>query len=176
MNDEFAKQLGEADGVDALRTKLREQMTESKRRHMESGAKDELLTALVERFQFPVPESLVQQQVDARLERGLRALAQQGMSTEQMRQLDFGRLREAQRDSAVSEVKSSLILDRIAEQENIEVSDDDVTTQVQMLAYQAREPFETVQKRLTDDGGLARIREQLRREKTLNQLFERLAA
>lgn len=176
MNDEFAKQLGEEDGIEALRSKLREQMTDSKRRHMESEAKDELLTALVERFQFPVPESLVQQQVDARLERGLRALAQQGMSTEQMRQLDFGRLREAQRDSAVSEVKSSLILDRIAEQENIEVSDDDVTTQVQMLAYQAREPFETVRKRLTDDGGLARIREQLRREKTLNQLFERLAA
>jgi trigger factor len=176
LNDEFAKQLGESEGIDALRTKLREQMADSKRRHMESEAKDELLTALVERFQFPVPESLVQQQVDARLERGLRALAQQGMSTEQMRRLDFDRLREAQRDSAISEVKSSLILDRIAEQENIEVSDDEVNTQVQMLAYQAREPYETVRKRLTDDGGLARIREQLRREKTLNQLFERLAA
>jgi len=57
-----------------------------------------LLAALTERFPFAVPESLVQEQIDARLERGLRALAAQGMDTEQMRKLDFGRLRGAQRD------------------------------------------------------------------------------
>ena len=47
-------------------------------------------------YQFPVPESLVQSQIDARLDRGLRALAAQGMSTEDMRKLDFARLREVQ--------------------------------------------------------------------------------
>ncbi|MHB8302397.1 MAG: trigger factor, partial [Acidobacteriaceae bacterium] len=130
----------------------------------------------VERFQFPVPESLLQQQIDARLDRGLRALAAQGMSTEQMRQLDFPRLREAQREFALNEVKGSLILDRIAATENVEVADEELEAQLQLLAYQTREPLETLRKRLTDEGGLTRIREQLRREKTVNQLFERLAA
>jgi trigger factor len=176
LDDAFAKQMGEYESFDAFKTQLREHMANDKRRRLEGEAKDKLLAGLVERFQFPVPESLLQQQIDARLERGLRALAAQGMKTEQMRQLDFGRLRAAQRDSALNEVKGSLILDRIAEAENISVSDEDMETQLQLLSYQTREPLETMRKRLTDDGGLARIREQLRREKTVDQLFDRLTA
>lgn len=176
MDDAFAKQLGEYETFDAFKEKLREHMANDKRRRMEAEAKDNMVSAFVERFQFPVPESLLQQQIDARLDHGLRALAAQGMSTEQMRQLDFTRLRTAQRDSALNEVKGSLILDRIADTENVEVTDEEFETQLQLLSYQAREPLETLRKRLTDDGGLARIREQLRKEKTVNQLFDRLAA
>ncbi len=176
LDDAFAKQMGEYETLDLFKEKLREHMANDKRRRMESEAKDKMLAGFVERFQFPVPESLLQQQIDARLDRGLRALAAQGMTTEQMRQLDFARLRTAQRDSALNEVKSSLILDRIAETENVEVGDEEFEAQLQLLAYQARESIETLRKRLTDDGGLARIREQLRREKTVNQLFDRLAA
>ena len=176
MDDAFAKQLGEYETFDVLKEKLREHMANDKRRRLESEAKDRMVSAFAERFQFPVPESLLQQQIDARLDRGLRALAAQGMSTEQMRRLDFARLRAAQRDSALNEVKVSLILDRIAETENVEVTDEEFETQLQLLSYQAREPLESLRKRLTDDGGLARIREQLRREKTVDQLFDRFAA
>jgi trigger factor len=176
LDDAFAKQMGEYETVDAFKEKLREHMANDKRRRMESEAKDKMLAGFIERFQFPVPESLLQQQIDARLDRGLRALAQQGMTTEQMRQLDFARLRAAQRDSALNEVTGSLILDRIAETENVQVSDEELEAQLQLLAYQAREPIETLRKRLTEDGGLARIREQLLREKIVNQLFDRLAA
>jgi trigger factor len=137
--------------------------------------RNRLIDALVQRFQFPVPESLVQNQIDTRLERGLRALAAQGMRTEDMRKMDFGRLREAQRDSAVNEVKGSILLDRIADAENIGVSDDEVEHELQVIALQTREPLETLRDRLTREGNLARIREQLRREKTGNLLVERLA-
>ncbi len=176
MDDAFAKQLGEYETFDVLKEKLREHMANDKRRRLESEAKDRMVSAFAERFQFPVPESLLQQQIDARLDRGLRALAAQGMSTEQMRRLDFTRLRAAQRESALNEVKVSLILDRIAETENVEVTDEEFEAQLQLLSYQAREPLESLRKRLTDDGGLARIREQLRREKTVDQLFDRFAA
>ncbi len=71
---------------------------------LRSGAKNKMLDELIGRYQFPVPESFVQQRVDARLERGLRALAQQGMKAEDMRKLDFARLRAAQRDEAEREV------------------------------------------------------------------------
>lgn len=175
LNDDFAKQLGEYETIDAFREKLREHMATDKRLRAEGDAKDRMVGAFVERFQFPVPESLLQQQIDARLDRGLRALAGQGMTTEQMRRLDFDRLRAAQRDSALNEVKGSLILDRIADIEGVQVTDEEMEDQMQFLAYQAREPLEALRKRLTDDGGLARIREQLRREKTVNQLYEKLA-
>ncbi len=132
--------------------------------------------ALIEKFPFPVPESLVQEQVDARLERGLRALAAQGMQTEQMRKLDFGRLRAAQHDSAVAEVKTGLLLARIAHEEGVDVSDEELDREIQIAALQSREPVETLRTRLTEDGGLARIREQLKREKTAQLLYERLPA
>ena len=176
LNDEFAKELGEYDSFDDFKTKLRESLEHNKQRRAAAEGRDKLIDALVARFQFPVPETLVQQQVDARLERGLRALAMQGMSPENMRQLNFERLRSAQRDTALQETKGALILDRIADEEKIEVPQEEVEKQLQYFAMEQREPLETLRQRLTQDGGLARIREQLRREKTGNLLYERLAS
>jgi len=176
LNDEFAKELGEYDSFEDFKTKLRESLEHNKQRRAAAEGRDKLIDALVARFQFPVPETLVQQQVDARLERGLRALAMQGMSADHMRQLNFDRLRTAQRDTALQETKGALILDRIADEEKVEVPDEEVEKQLQYFAMEQREPVETLRQRLTQDGGLARIREQLRREKTGNLLYERLAS
>ncbi len=176
LNDDFAKELGEYDSLSELENRVREHLTNRKRRSVEGETKDKLFQALIERFPFPVPESLVQEQIDARLERGLRALAAQGMDTEQMRKLDFGRLRTAQRDGAAAEVKASLLLARIAQEENVEVTDEEVDREITIAAIQSREPVDALKARLTEDGGLARIREQLKREKTANVLYERLPA
>jgi trigger factor len=174
-DDEFAKQLGSYDSWSEFETKLREHTANRKKDSLENRAREVLVEQLVGRFQFPVPESFVQQQVDARLDRGLRALAQQGMTADDMRKLDFNRLRAAQRDEALNEVKASLILDKIADAENIEVSDDDLNRELLMLSIQSREPLETLRERLAKDGGLIRIREQMRREKTGSALYEKLA-
>jgi trigger factor len=175
LTDEFAKELGEYEGIEDFKTKLREHLANDKERRLKAETRDRLTEALVARYQFPVPEALVQNQIDARLDRGLRALAAQGMRTEDMRKLDFARLREAQRDSAVSEVKATLVLDKIATVENVEVSDDELENELELISLQTREPLETLRERLTNEGALARIREQLRREKTGSLLYERLA-
>ena len=141
-DDEFAKQLGEYESWGEFETKLRERVADRKKESLETQARDAMLDELIGRYTFPVPETFVQQQIDARLERGLRALAQQGMSTEAMRQLDFGHLREAQREQAVAEVKASLILDKIAEREKVEVTEDDLERELLMISIQAREPLE----------------------------------
>jgi trigger factor len=174
LNDDFAKELGNYESLAELENRIREHMANRKRHSVEGETKDRLFAALNERYQFPVPESMVQDQIDTRLERGLRALAAQGMNPDQMRKLDFGRLRAAQRDSALAEVKASILLDRMAQAEGIEVSDEELDREVQMAALQSREPVEALHQRLTENGGLARIREQLRREKTASLLYERL--
>jgi len=176
LNDDFAKEIGAYESFADLEARVREHLSSRKRRSVEGETKDRLFAALTERYSFPVPESLVQEQIDARLERGLRALASQGMDPEQMRKLDFGRLRLAQRDSAIAEVKSSLLLDRIANEENITVSDEELDSEMQLAALQSREPVDVLKARLTQEGGLGRIREQLRREKTASALYERLPA
>jgi trigger factor len=174
LNDDFAKEIGSYESYADLETRVREYVANRKKRSIEGESKDKLFAALAEKFAFPVPESMVQEQIDTRLERGLRALAAQGMNPEQMRKLDFARLRGAQRDSAMAEVKTSLILDRIAIEENLTVSDEELDNELQLAAMQSGEPVDTLKVRLTQDGGLARIREQLRREKTATLLYERL--
>jgi len=173
---EFAKQLGNYESWEDFEKQLREHAADRKKNALESQARDRMLDELVQKFPFPVPESFVQQQVDARLDRGLRALAQQGMSSEEMRRLDFGRLREAQRDQALNEVKASMILDKIGETEQVAVSDEDMDRELLMLSLQSREPLEALRERLSKDGGLDRIREQMRREKTASVLYEKLAS
>jgi trigger factor len=173
---EFAKQLGNYETWEEFETKLRQMAAERKKNALESQARDRMLDDLVQKFQFPVPESFVQQQVDARLDRGLRALAQQGMKAEEMRKLDFGRLRAAQRDQALNEVKASMILDKIGEAENVTIDEEDLDRELLMLSLQSREPLETLRDRLAKDGGLDRIREQMRREKTASVLYEKLAS
>ena len=150
--------------------------SERKKEMLEGRAKDELLEQLVARYQFPVPEAFVQQQIEARLDRGLRALAQQGMQAEEMRKLDFARLRAAQRDQAISEVKASMILDKLAEAEGVEISDEAFDRELLLLSIQSREPLDALRERLAKDGGLDRIREQMRRERTGTVLYEKLAS
>jgi trigger factor len=174
LNDDFAKELGEYSSYEDFTTRFRENLQDEKDRRTETETRDRLLTALSERFQFPVPESMIQQQIDTRLDRGLRALAAQGMREEDLKRLDFARLRAAQRDSATSEVKSLLILDHIADAEHIGVSDEEVNQEIELLSLQLREPLDTLQVRLTQDGSIARIREQIRRDKTAKLLYERL--
>jgi trigger factor len=173
---ELAKQLGNAESWDEFEKQFRENVARRKREGLESQAKNKLIEELIDKFQFPVPESVVQQRIDARLERGLRALAQQGMNPDDMRKLDFGRLRAAQRDEAEREVRASLIVDRIAQAENVDVTDQELDNEVLMLSLQTREPYDTLRDRLKNDGGMNRLREELRREKTGNALYEKLAS
>jgi trigger factor len=174
MNDDLAKELGDYESFEDFSTKLREHMAGQKKQQGEGATRERLMEALTAKYNFPVPETLVQQQIDVRLDRGLRALAAQGMNPDDMRKLDFQRLRAAQHDAALDEVKGMLLLDKIADAENLEVTDEEVERELQILSIQMREPAEDLRRRLTEDGSIARIREQLRRDKTSALLYERL--
>jgi len=176
LNDEFAKELSaDFNTVDDLRTRLRENMKAERQHEAEHQGKDKVVEELLQRNDFPVPDALVNDQIDLRLERGLRALAAQGMRTEDMKGMDFERLRAGQRDAALREVKAALILDRIAEQEKVEVPDEEIEHELEALATQSKQTLEQVRARLTENGGLDRIRHRIRNEKTLDSLYRRSA-
>ncbi len=175
LNDEFAKQLGEFQTIDDVRKAIREQMESERKHQAEHEAKDKLVGELIQRNEFEVPESLIEQQIDIRLERGLRALAAQGLTAEQMKKMDLPRLRAGQRDQAVHDVKAALLLERVAEKENIQVSDEELNQELESLAKQSKQTSEAVRARLTRDGGLDRIRTRIRNEKTLEFLYHQSA-
>jgi trigger factor len=175
LNEEFAKELGDFSSIEQVRKQIRENMEAEKRHAAERAAKDKLVADLVKRNDFEVPESLVERQIDVRLERGLRALAAQGMKLEDMKKMDLPRVRAGQREQAVQDVKSSLLLERVAELEKIEVNDDEVNHEVEALAQQTKQTSEAVRARLTQEGGLDRIRSRIRSEKTLDFLYHQSA-
>jgi trigger factor len=175
LNDAFAKELGDFTGIDDVKKRVRENMEAEKKHTAEHEAKDNLVAELVKRNDFEVPEAMVDRQIDVRLERGLRALASQGMRAEDMKKMDLNRLRSGQRDQAVQEVKASLLLDRIADLEKLEVSDEEIDHEIEALALQTKQTSEAVRARLTRDGALDRIRNRIRNEKTLNFLYHQSA-
>ena len=175
LNDAFAKELGEFADLEEVRKRIREGMEAEKKHTAEREAKDKLVAELVKRNDFEVPEALVEHQIDIRLDRGLRALAAQGMKTEDMKKMDLNRLRAGQRDQAVQEVKAALLLEKIAEEEKIEVSDAEIDREVEALAEQSKQTPEAIRSRLTRDGALDRIRNRIRNEKTLDFLYHQSA-
>ena len=100
LDDQFATQLGEFKTLDEVRQRIRESMEAERKHTAEHEAKDKLVAELVKRSEFEVPEALVDRQIDVRLERGLRALAAQGMKAEDIKKMDLNRLRVGQRDQA----------------------------------------------------------------------------
>jgi trigger factor len=175
LNDEFAKTLGEFQTVDDVRKAIREQMESERKHQAEHDAKEKLVGELIQRNDFEVPDSLIEQQIDIRLERGLRALAAQGLTAEQMKKMDLNRLRAGQREQAIHDVKAALLLERVAEEENVQVSDEELNQELESLARQSKQTSEAVRARLTRDGGLDRIRTRIRNEKTLDFLYHQSA-
>jgi trigger factor len=174
LNDDFAKELStDFNTLDELRNHLRENMKAEKEHEGQHQGKDKLVEELVKRNDFAVPEAMVNDQIDTRLERGLRALAAQGMRTEDMKRMDFERLRAGQHEAALREVKASLILEKIAEEEKIEVSDEEFDHELEAFAEQSKLTLDEVRKRLGENGGLERMRHRLRNEKTLDTLYQR---
>ena len=176
LNDDFAKELStDFNTVGDLRNRIRENMKAEKEHEAEHQGKDKVAEELLKRNDFPVPDAMVNDQIDLRLERGLRALAAQGMRTQDLKNMDFDRLRAGQREAAVREVKTALILDQIADQEKIEVPDEELDHELETLATQSKQSLEQVRARLTENGGLDRIRHRIRNEKTLDFLYRRSA-
>ena len=172
LNDDFAKELSpDFQTLEDLRQRFRENMEAELKHKAEHEAKDKLIEELVARHDFPVPRSMVEHQIDLRLERGLRALAAQGMKTEDMRRMDFGRLRAGQEEFATKEVKSSVLLAKIAIKENIQVSNQELEHEIEAMAAQMQQPVEQVKKRLTEDNAVERLRDRMRSEKALNLLY-----
>jgi len=172
LNDEFAQELSpELKTFDDLKKLIRDNMEAERRHKLEHEAKDQLVEELLAKNDFSVPRSMVEHQIELRLERGLRALAAQGMKTEDMRHMDFARLRAGQLDAAIKEVKASVLLAKIAIAEKIQVTDEDLDQEIAAMAQQMKQPVEEVRGRLIKDNAVERLRDRMRSEKALNWLY-----
>jgi trigger factor len=171
LTDDFAKDLGEGQTIEELRAKLRESMEAERAHKLKEQTSQKLLAKIVETHEFPVPQALVEHQMDALLERTVRSLAAQGVDPRAVN-VDWVALRSRQKDRSVGDVKAELLLDRIATAENIDVSDEDMEKEIAALAERSGESATAVRANLTRQGALDRMKSKLRSEKTLDWLCQ----
>ncbi len=171
LNDEFAQDLGDFRTVDELKEAVRKSILAQRTMEAQRAAKDKLVDKLVDANNFPVPEAFVDRQIENRVEQRLRALASEGIDPKSFN-LDWSKIKEAQREQALREVRASLILGKVAEREAIVATNEEVDQEVDRVSRQEREAVASVRKKLQQNGGLDRIASHIQTEKTLNFLFD----
>lgn len=169
LTDEFAKDVSDAQSLEELRKKMRDNLEAARIHRQNEQTREKLLGQIVKSHDFPVPEALVEGQMDSRLERTVRSLASQGVDPRAVN-IDWVALRNRQKDRSIEDVKAELLLDRIATAEKIEVSDEDVDKQIAEIAERSGESATAVRANLTRQGALDRMKSKLRSEKTLDWL------
>ena len=132
LDDEFAKDLGEFDTLDALRARVREDLEHEARHAAEREVRAELMKQLAARVPFEVPASLVERELDRRLEEFARRLIDQNIDPRQAG-IDWQAFRESQREVAREAVASAIVLDEVARREQLEVSEAEIEQEVGAL-------------------------------------------
>jgi trigger factor len=171
LNDEFARDLGDYQNLDELREAIRASIRGEREYMAQQEAKNKIVEELVNKHDFPIPEAYVDRQIEFMVERQLREVAAQGVDPRQLK-LDWGKIKESQKERAVREVRGSLILEKVADAEGIHATTEEVDREVQRIAKQEREPVAATRMKLEKDGALARIASRIRTDKTLTFLFE----
>jgi len=177
LDDEFAQQVGNYKTVQELTQKLRQDMQQAAARQEKELTQQRLLDELLSRHEFPLPEALVQHQIDMRLERRVRALVAQGIDPQQV-QVDWAKVRRDQREGAIRDLKLGLLLERIAKVENLQSTEEEVASEIERLAQSSNQTPEAVRARLTKEQGLDRIESAICSEKVIEFLHSqaRIAA
>src|SRR6266705_1052741 len=169
LNDDFAKDVSEATTLDELKKKVREGLEHQRDHKHKQLLHEKVLAEIVKLHDFPVPEALVEHQMDVRLERVVRSLAAQGVDPRAVN-VDWVALRRRQEERAKDDVKAELIIDRVASKENIDVCEEEVTDELEHMAEHSGESAEAIRARLTKQGALDRMKAKLRSDKTLEWL------
>jgi trigger factor len=171
LNDEFAKDVSDATSLDELKKKVQEGLEHERDHRLRDLRREKILAELVKQHDFPVPESLVEHQMDVRLERVVRSLAQQGVDPRAVN-VDWVSLRRRQQERAQDDVKAELVIDRIATEEKIEVSEEELQHELEHMAGHGGESAEALRARLTKQGALDRMKAKLRSDKTVDWLAQ----
>ena len=172
LDDEFAKDVGDFESLAALRDRVRADMQADAEHHAKQHVRSDLLKQLGQRISFELPSSLVDREIDRRLEEFARRLMDQNVDPRKAG-IDWSQFREAQRDPARASVASALVLDEIARRENITVAAEDVDKEIEQFAARAGRTPAALRAQLEKEGGVSRLYAGLRREKAVDLALSR---
>jgi trigger factor len=168
LDDEWAKSLGEEfESLDNLREKVREDLHKRAGVESENRIRSEVMKKLVEAHPFEVPQTLSEHQANSRLEAAVRDMMERGMDP-RGQNINWEGVRDSMKAQADFDVRGSMLLEKIAEEEKIEVSEEEIEAEINEIAVSSRQTPEQVRVALTKQGGATSIADRLRNRKALD--------
>ena len=172
LDDEWAKSLGgDFDSVETLRQKVREDLEARATFESDHHLRDEIMRTLLNAHPFEVPQSLVDQQTQHRLENVAREMIGRGIDPRNQ-DLDWERAREEVQSQAIDDVRATMLLEKIAQTENISVAEEEVNAEIEAIAKSSQQNSFQVRAALTKNDGKRSIAHRLRNRKALDLLVE----
>lgn len=169
LDDEFGKMLagkyGKKDVTDlaGFRKALRADVLEEKEARRERTLKEKALVSAAEKVEVEIPQSLIERELQVRMEEIAMGLSQQGIDIRSAN-LDWKKMQEEHRDGAVDAVRQQLVVNRIAAEEKLTVDEKEIDKRLTQIGMQTGEPLEQIKERLAEDGRLDRLRDQVQRD------------
>ena len=167
LDDDLAKDLGDFDTLDALRARVRADLEHEATHGADHQVRHDVLKQLASRLPFAAPASLVDREVNRRLEDFARRLVDQKIDPRKAN-IDWERFREGQREPATESVASTIVLDQIGRREGLTVTEADLDAELQRYADQSGQSLASIKAHLQKDGELGRLAAGLRREKAID--------
>lgn len=171
LDDELAKDLGEFGTLEELKKHVRDQAEAEARFNDEQHLRGQLLEKLIEANTVEAPPSLVEHEMDRRVEELARSFTDRGLDPSGSG-IDWRDVREKQRESSEQSVKATMLMDRLAEQDNLQETEEEVDQEIERIASSVKKTTDVVRAQLMKEGGLERIRRRIKRDKAFDLIRE----
>ena len=175
LNDDFAIEASDYETIDELRVSIEEEIAEQKKESVENNFREEIIKKASENAEVNMTDTLVDEQLDQMFERLSQSISQQGMDVEDYLEymgMDEDSWREQNRETASERAKELLVLEAIAEVENIEVTEEEVEEEVNKIAEAHDQEAEQIKAILQMQGQLSQLKDDIKRQKTIEFLTE----
>lgn len=176
VDDEFAQDVSEFDTLAEYREDLKKQIAERKEAEARRAKEEEAVQKIVDKSSMEIPEAMIETQVDIMVDEFAQRISQQGLDFEQYMQfsgMTMDKLKDQVRPDAVKRIKSSLVLEQIAKEENIEVTDADVDAEIEKMAAAYGMGAEKV-KELISDSEISSMKKDIAVQKAVDLIMDNI--
>jgi trigger factor len=172
LDDEFAKDLGDYSSLEELKAKLRDEIEREKELALDRQLKDQIVDQLHQANPFEVPESMVEEQAKSLVSDTKMRLAAQGISFQNLG-VSEEKLQGDYREMAKKQVRTFLLLEKIAGQEGITVTDEEAEGRLQEISERLHQKFDVVKRYYEKNGLIPELKAGIMSDKTLNFLLQK---
>ena len=171
LNDDFVKELGEYESLEKFKEELKAELVKGREQDHENQVRNAVIDKLIEASEFEIPSVTVENRIDTMLKDFAGRLLSQGISPERV-DIDWAAYRESMRPDAERDVRATLLLEQIADKEEIKVSKKEADDEISSLAKTYEQPVEKVKQLLLKDGNLDGLKDDLKRRKVFDAIIE----